>query len=181
MIRFRKMCLQDQAKILKWRTSNAVSSRMFSDVPSSSTHQTDWFQYVNSDPTKRYWVFSFGSVDLGVINLASIDRLKVSATAGYYIGDERYLSLGSIVPLYLYNHSFFDLHLNKIYGEVLISNEPILRIHKLHGFEEVGVIKNRVFKNGEYQDVVTIKLMASKWKNLTRFHRYRFQENEGNL
>ena len=60
---------------------------------------------------------------------------------------------------------FYELKLNKIYGEVLDGNNLILGIHKYHGWRNVGAYKNHVLKSGKYFDVHIIELFCIDWKN----------------
>jgi UDP-4-amino-4,6-dideoxy-N-acetyl-beta-L-altrosamine N-acetyltransferase len=170
------MQLEDQETVLKWRCSDPVAKNMFTSISHSLKDQVAWYQEVNRDASKAYWVFSFGRLQLGVINLVSIETKNQSAIAGYYIGDSRYYSLGSVIPLYLYNHAFFTLGLNKLYGYVLASNKQVLRLHDLHGYDKVGVLKEHVCKNGKFEDVIVIELMASRWRLACRYHSYLFNE-----
>jgi UDP-4-amino-4,6-dideoxy-N-acetyl-beta-L-altrosamine N-acetyltransferase len=173
MIKFRKLRAEDMPKVLRWRTSDFVASKMLTTVTDSLPLQLDWFANIDSDDTKIYWIFGIGKTDIGVINLSNIDTLNKRSTAGYYVGEPNYRNLAALIPPFIYNYAFFDLGLNKIYGDVVSDNESILRIHRLHGYDIVGIHRQHVVRYGNVLDVVVVELLASRWRSLTRFHQYK--------
>ena len=56
--------------------------------------------------------------------------------------------------------------LNKLWCEVLVSNEPVWRLHQSYGFQREALYRQHVMKTGQYQDVVGLGLLAEDWPAL---------------
>ena len=172
MFRFARLRREDMRKVLEWRTQPTVSAAMVTDVVPDYDKQLAWFDRISCDPTCRYWTILHRGQPIGVINLAEISDSHRRCNAGYYVGDLRFKQLGGMVPPYLYNHVFRRLGLNKIFGEVLATNEGILRLHDAHGYRRVGVYKDHILKGGRFIDIVAIELLAESWLGMRQYERY---------
>lgn len=172
MIRFDRLQEGYLETVMGWRVKLEVSQYMLTDVTYDLENQRRWFGSIKDSVTCRYWVISYQNIPVGLINLAAIDRVNLRCTAGYYIGEMQYRQLGAMITPYLYNYVFKEMKFQKIYGEVLSGNKNILKIHKMHGFREVGTWRDHVFKNGVFHDVVLIELLAAAWLKQKRYQRY---------
>lgn len=172
MIHFVKLKEEHLEMVLQWRIKTEVAQFMFTKVENDIENQRQWFKRISADPRYRYWVIYCGAMPIGVVNLAAIDLHHRHCTAGYYIGDLAYLSLGMIIPAYLYNHVFKVMGFRKIYGEVVSHNEKILKIHAMHGYRQVGVCRGHVCKDGQYHDVVLVELLSEAWLSQKKYQRY---------
>ena len=169
LLKFERLGEKHLNLVLGWRTSRHVEEFMFTEIEHDTKKQVVWFEQVNKDKSKAYWVIYLGKTPIGLINLSEIDHINSRCNAGFYIGEIDYLNLGGVIPIYLYNYVFTDLKLNKIYGEVVSSNERILKIHQFHGFRKVGILKEHIIKNGHKVDVIVVELLSSEWSKLSRF------------
>lgn len=157
---------------MRWRTQPEITSVMLTDIDPDLEKQKKWFARVQADPTVRYWMILWNERPVGVINLADISQQHRRCSAGYYIGELDYRQLGAVIPPYLYNHVFRDLKLNKIFGEVVAANTAVLRMHRMHGYREVGTYRQHVVKNGQLLDIVAVELLAETWLAQPRYDRY---------
>lgn len=172
VLRFAKITEEHLELILRWRTRPDIASVMISDVEPDMDEQRRWLEKISSEPAVRHWMILWNDRPIGVINLAEIDHRHKRCSAGYYIGDLDLRQLGAVIPPYLYNHVFRDLGFNKIYGEVLASNSAALRMHAMHGYRQVGTLREHIFKDGRFMDMVVIELLASTWLAQPRYRRY---------
>ena len=170
MIRLQK---KHMGLLLKWRTQANIQEVMLTEVSNSFDDQLKWFDTIIKDKTKKYWVIRFNNVLIGVVNLDKIDMLSKKCTAGFYIGEQSYSSLGAIVLPCLYNFVFKELKLKKIYGSVVSSNEKILKIHKLHGYQQVGFSEKSLLKGDKYLDIIHIELVADEWLKMRKYADYK--------
>ncbi|MDA2933561.1 UDP-4-amino-4,6-dideoxy-N-acetyl-beta-L-altrosamine N-acetyltransferase [Acidobacteria bacterium AH-259-D05] len=157
---------------MNWRVRPDVSRSMLIDVEYDLEKQLAWYRKISPEETCRYWIISFEKTPVGVINLAEIDLQNRRCNVGYYIGETRYRYLGAMVPPYFYNYIFFELNMNKIFGEVLEGNENVLKIHDLHGYRKVGVAREHVRKNDRFLDVIIVELLRKDWLKRTQYHKY---------
>lgn len=170
MIRLQKKHL---GILLKWRTQAYIQEVMLTEVSKSFDDQLKWFDTIIKDKTKKYWIIRFNNVLIGVVNLDKIDMSAKKCTAGFYIGEQSYSSLGAIVLPCLYNFVFKKLKLKKIYGSVVSSNEKILKIHRLHGYKQVGFSEKILLKGDKYLDIIHIELVADEWLKMKKYSNYK--------
>ena len=172
MIQFIKLEKEHLETVMRWRIKPEVSQYMITDVEYKLENQCRWFERIANDSTYRYWLISYQGIFIGLINLAAIDRIHLRCSAGYYIGEMEYRQLGAMIPPYLYNYVFREMKFRKIYGEVMSENKKVLQMHKMHGFRQVGVYRDHIFKNGSFHDVVLIELLSETWLEQKRYQRY---------
>ena len=160
-------------QVLKWRTNENVTKYMYTDVQYDMESQIKWFEKVSLSTTEKYWIISIKETPVGVISLNEIDYANGRTSWGYYIGDDRYQMYGGIIPPYLYNYVFYEMNLNKITAEVMEGNDNIMKIHKLHGYRDIGVFKKHVYKHDKYNDVFIMELHKDQWDLSTnKFKKY---------
>lgn len=172
MLRFVKLQEDHLEMVMGWRMKPEVTAMMLTDITPDMEKQRQWFKRVSADPRYWYWIIEYQGRPIGVFNLADLDWSHKRCNAGYYIGEHDFIQLGAIVPPYLYNYIFETLKLNKIYGEVVAYNENVLKMHRMHGYREVGVMKEHIFRHGKFQDIVIVELLAKDWLAQTKYRRF---------
>jgi UDP-4-amino-4,6-dideoxy-N-acetyl-beta-L-altrosamine N-acetyltransferase len=83
----------------------------------------------------------------------------------YYLASStvRGQGVGSFVEFWVIEQVFTTLGLNKLWCEVLVSNESVWRLHELYGFQREALYRQHVLKNGHEVDVVGMGLLARDW------------------
>ncbi len=163
MIDFIKLKEEHLEQVLKWRTKENVTKFMFTDIEYNLINQKKWFEKVSKRPTEKYWVIAIKGNLIGLLSLNNLDFANKRTSWGFYIGDDNYRMYGGIIPPYLYNYVFYHLNLNKITVEIMEGNHSVTKIHKLHGYREVGIFKNHIFKNNQFHDVYLMELLKVDW------------------
>ena len=172
MIKFITLQKEHLKMVLGWRVQPEVSQYLLTEVTYDLEKQHYWFERISKDNTCRYWIIVYQNIPIGLFNLAAVDQQNLNCSAGYYIGDLRYRQLGAMIPPYLYNYVFQKMKFRKIYGEVVAGNKNILKIHQMHGFRQVGVYKDHIFKNEQFYDIILIELLSEIWLEQKRYRRY---------
>ena len=172
MFRFTKLSKEHLETVMAWRVKPEVSEYLITDVKYNLENQRCWFKKIESDDTCKYWLIHYGDVPIGVFNLAAIDHTCQRCSAGYYIGEMDYRQLGALIPPYIYNYVFRKMKFRKIYGEVIAGNINVLKMHKLHGFREVGVYRDHFKKKGQFLDAVLIELLSEDWLKQKKYERF---------
>ncbi|WP_341279852.1 UDP-4-amino-4,6-dideoxy-N-acetyl-beta-L-altrosamine N-acetyltransferase [Paenibacillus sp. FSL H8-0537] len=172
MIEFIKLREEHLEQVLSWRIKESVTKYMFSDITYNLDNQKKWFDHISRSETDKYWIISIKGVLVGVISLNGIDYAHKRTSWGLYIGEEDYTLYGGILPPYLYYHVFHELGLHKIIAEVMEGNDNIMKIHKLHGYREVGILKEHIFKYGRFHDVHVMELMKEAWAAKSKPKKY---------
>ncbi|WP_338553361.1 UDP-4-amino-4,6-dideoxy-N-acetyl-beta-L-altrosamine N-acetyltransferase [Paenibacillus sp. KS-LC4] len=172
MLTFIKLREEHLEQVLGWRTKENVTKYMFSDIDYNLEHQKSWFHRISQSESEKYWVISIKGTLVGLISLNGIDFTHKRTSWGLYIGEEAYSMYGGIVPPYLYYHVFHELGLHKITAEVMEGNDNIMKIHKLHGYREIGVYKDHIFKYGCFHDVHVMELLKDTWAAKNKSKKY---------
>ena len=95
----------------------------------------------------------------GVTTLATVYTVPSSTTAivlGMMIGNKEYWGKGigtEVVKLGL-EFAFRNLKVHKVYLDVREDNRGAIKIYEKNGFYHEGILKEHVFKNERYYDLV---------------------------
>jgi RimJ/RimL family protein N-acetyltransferase len=95
---------------------------------------------------------------IGTMGLHGIDHKTGSATTGAQIGEGKFRGkgYGTEAKMLFLHYAFMELNLRKIRSRAFAFNERSIAYLKKTGYEVEGVMKQEVFKNGEFHDVVLL-------------------------
>lgn len=98
---------------------------------------------------------------IGVVYLTQIDWLNRSAELAIQLGvaSQRGAGLGEQAVRAALAHAFDDLNLRRIHLTVLATNARAVALYKKVGFEIEGCLRQALFKNGRYVDVLAMALL----------------------
>ena len=97
---------------------------------------------------------------IGNLYLRQINWIARNAELQIYIGepDERSKGYGKVAVVRLLAYAFRDLGLRLIYLYVLSDNSPAIRTYEKIGFKIEGELRNRVFKQGDWKDMIVMAI-----------------------
>jgi UDP-4-amino-4,6-dideoxy-N-acetyl-beta-L-altrosamine N-acetyltransferase len=164
-VRMRDVAEEDRERLLAWRNSPEVAAYMYSDHPIGRDEHDRWFDAIPSRGDRRYWIIEVNDEPVGLVNLADIDETHRRCAWAYYLASPnvRGLGVGSYVEFWAIEHVFERLGLNKLWCEVLLSNEAVWKLHEAYGFQREALFRDHVVKNGQLVDVVGLGLLARDW------------------
>jgi UDP-4-amino-4,6-dideoxy-N-acetyl-beta-L-altrosamine N-acetyltransferase len=168
---FREVNDDDAAMILEWRSSPRVSQVMATNFTSTIDEQTAWINRVRIGENYYHWLIRDNEKDVGLISINQIDHANKSCHWGFYIGDERSLGQGALLPAYLYNWLFSLPPIENIFTESFESNRQALGMHDAYGFEATPDGDRIVGDEG--RRLVAMRLTKEKWHSMVRFHRFK--------
>jgi UDP-4-amino-4,6-dideoxy-N-acetyl-beta-L-altrosamine N-acetyltransferase len=166
MIALRRINADDHERLLEWRNSNAVAKFMYSDHKIERDEHARWFQGVLNDKTNgHYWIIESGLAPVGLVNISDINLEHSRCTWAYYLAEPtaRGKGLGSAIEFAMLEYVFETLNLNKIWCEVLASNEPVIRLHERFGFQKEAKLRNHIRKKNAFVDVIGLGLLKTEW------------------
>ena len=165
-VRLRLIAPDDSGRVLAWRNSPQVAAYMYSDHQIGQDEHDRWFGSALSAADRRYWIIEADGSPVGLANLARIDLGARRCEWAYYLGEPstRGQGLGSRIEYIVLRHVFEALRLNKLWCEVLLDNEPVWKLHESFGFTREALFRQHVFKDGRFQDVVGLGMLASDWQ-----------------
>ncbi|WP_338131255.1 GNAT family N-acetyltransferase [Cohnella rhizosphaerae] len=102
---------------------------------------------------------------IGQIGLDAIDWKNRCGRIGIVIGKlERCgQGLGTEAMRLLCEYAFKELNLNRLELEVYDFNERAYRSYLKCGFVEEGRLRQKLYRNGRYADVIQMGLLRSEW------------------
>lgn len=164
----------DLEKVMKWRMAPEVTRYMYTDPKLTIDKQLEWYEKIKDSRTERYWLIVIDDVAIGVINLAEIDLKNKRCSWAYYIGDTSFRGRGIARTLEcnIYDYVFDVLGLNKLCCEVFTFNDKVISIHEKFGSEIEGTLKQHIYKNGQFHDIVSMAITKDKWTKIKSQYEY---------
>jgi UDP-4-amino-4,6-dideoxy-N-acetyl-beta-L-altrosamine N-acetyltransferase len=161
----RPMTRDDLEQVLEWRNSDRIRKAMYTDHVISWDEHLAWFRRVGQQNRSLHFIFEYRGSSIGVVNVTDLDRTNNRCVWGFYIGaTDAPKGSGSAMGFVALDHLVEKLGFRKIIGEALADNEDSIRFHKRLGFEEEGRLREHVFKDGRYVDVITLALFDRAWR-----------------
>jgi len=176
-VELRALRPEDSDRLLAWRNSPAVAPYMYSEHLISPEEHARWFAGIEGDARRAYWVIEMDGEPVGLANLYDIDRANRRCAWAYYLAEPqvRGKGVGSLVEYLMIERVFGDFGLEKLWCEVLASNEAVWKLHKSFGFEVEAHLRRHVVKGGEPQDVIGLGLLKEDWARVRPGQRERLQ------
>jgi len=102
---------------------------------------------------------------IGLIQLLNIDMKNKSGEVTTLIGEKEYWGQGLIgeARILLFEHAFLDLGLERISNKVLDFNKASLRSYEKFGSVREGILRNAVYKNGKFHDMVLFSMLREEF------------------
>lgn len=171
---------KDLQLVMGWRIRPDITKYMNTDPELTLEEQQRWYEHIKDDPTQKYWLIHVDEIPSGLMNIVNIDTVNGRCSWGYYIAnlEVRSLYLALYLEWNLYDYVFETLGLHKLCNETFVLNAQVVRLHKLCGSKEDGIMREHICKNGQYYDVSVGSILAEEWlekrKNLT-YERFVFE------
>lgn len=149
--------------VFEWRNRADVRKNMYTSHEITKEEHLSWFERINRDITKRYFIFELDNVPCGVIGFVDINTVSKSSSWAFYSGDTTVRGIGSLMEITALDYAFNEMELHKLYCEVLEFNEPVIKFHKKHGFQQEGIFKKHHFADGKFWDVHRLAIFKNDW------------------
>jgi RimJ/RimL family protein N-acetyltransferase len=164
-VQLREICREDIERINRWRNDREVIDLLgnnFLFIGSDVDEQ--WFQHYlrHRDTHVRLAILDCANQEhIGNVQLTNIHPINRSAEFSIVIGEKTYWSkgFGSEATRQMIEHGFRDRNLHRIYLTVLESNVRAIETYKKAGFAYEGTLKDAVFKNNAYHNLVSMAIV----------------------
>lgn len=166
-IMLRPMEESDTQDIVRWRNTDFVRKNfIYQKLFTAEGHQ-HWIEtMVKTGKVKQFMICPYLSANrecgnaVGSVYLRDIDPVHRKAEYGIFIGEADALGkgYGTEAAQLMLRYGFGELQLHKIMLRVLAENEGAKRSYEKAGFRQEAYLKDEVFLNGGYHDVI---LMAA--------------------
>jgi RimJ/RimL family protein N-acetyltransferase len=145
------------------------------DVNQYNEAQTEnWLRNLPAT-SKRYSVFPWANAPqtppelgpfVGLVRIDRIDSVSRNCAVGLDLVPEyRGQGLSAKVYAWLLDYLFHQLNMHMVYLEVLESNQRAQHVYERLGFHIDGRLRQRVFRNGTYEDSILMSLLRSEYES----------------
>lgn len=157
---------RDLPVLLAWRNTERIRNVMYSNHVITWQEHYEWFQRSQGEQyTNKHYVFLQGHTPLGVVNFTDITMIHKRLTWGFYIGAASApKGSGVTMATLALDKAFEEFGMHKICGEVLLDNVKSINYHERLGFVREGVLKQHIFKDNHYVDVIVFGLFYEAWQ-----------------
>ena len=149
--------LHNDFSTLKWLTDTSIVTE---------AEQIKWFQSLkNNERHRRYVARTIAdSKIVGVFRLDDIDFQNKSAQVGLDI-EKIFRQKGYATEIYdqMLKYIFNDLGMNRVSLVTLSNNIPALALYSKLGFKKEGTLRNAIFRNGKFIDLIQYGLLSEEW------------------
>lgn len=158
------LCVLDKdrhmEKCLAWINDPDINNLLTTGRwPMNRPSEEAWFDATNSDSVNLAIEKKDGTY-IGNIGFHKINPLSRTAEIGIVIGEKNEWGkgYGSAAEKMLIAHGFQRLNLFKIYAAVFEENIGSLKAAQKAGMHIEGQLKNHIYANGRYQDVICLAI-----------------------
>jgi RimJ/RimL family protein N-acetyltransferase len=146
---------------------DATLARLTDILHVSEAQQEAWFQSVSTSRTSRRYVARRREDDafVGVFRIDRIDPLNRNAYVGADVAPGlRGQGYGAEMFGYFLRYLFEQCGLHRVALVTLETNAPALSLYRKLGFVEEGRERQAIFRDGRFQDLVAMGLLADEWR-----------------
>lgn len=156
---------QDDVDCLVKLKNNKVASRLLGGNTPTYTREgiSKWVDAHNANQEELLFVVidSYTNKVIGHVGLYDIDRIAGKTEYGILLADDesRGKGYGTKCTKTMVNYAFNTLKLHKVTAEVLDENIVSKSMFTKCGFSIDGVLREHVFKNGRYYNVLAMSIL----------------------
>lgn len=166
---FRAIEDADLPIMLTWINDPEAIQYFYNDEPISLPMQKKWFEnYLKNIETDKIFIIEEKKFKtaIGMVSIYHIDWRNKKAEWGRFFLEKSFRGkgYGKEIERKIYDYCFTFLNLNKLYCEVFEFNTKVIDSHKKMGSCVEGILRQHVFKNGKYQNVVVMSILLDEYK-----------------
>lgn len=156
---------EDSKKLFEWINDREL---VYLNAPYrsiGSSHHRKWFDSVQErDDVAIFAIRDKSGRLVGTCQLVNRNPLHRSAELQIRIGDkrDRGRGYGTAAVQSLLQFAFRDWNLRRVQLYVLDGNEPALRTYEKCGFKREGVLRQAVYIDGRYRDLVVMAVLRDE-------------------
>jgi RimJ/RimL family protein N-acetyltransferase len=164
----------DISYFLKWFNDPEVIQYLELYLPMTEMYEEKYIEELGTTRAKSDAPFVIEAIEgastkpIGSCGLHEINSKDGKAIFGMGIGEKDYWSksYGTEATRLLIDYGFQQLNLHRISSSAFAFNERSIKFHKKVGFQEEGRLRQAIFKNGQYHDLMLFGILREEWKGL---------------
>ena len=161
---FRRPTLDD-VEAIKLLKNNEKAAYLLGGIHHTYTTEdiVNWINFHNNNPEEVLLVVEDTNAGklIGHVGLYKIDKIARKTEFGILIADDdsRGKGYGTKATSLMVEYAFKDLGMHKVTAEVLNENAASVAMFKKCGFTIDGCLRDDVYKNGQYYDVLCMSII----------------------
>jgi diamine N-acetyltransferase len=170
-IRLRAVEREDLPRFVAWLNDPEVTGGLSMYLPLSLADEEAWYdQTLKLPPDRHPMVIEVCLQDswlpVGDCGFNSIDHQSRSGEIGIFIGQKDLWNqgYGTEATRLLLKHGFNTLNLHRIFLRVFETNKRAIRSYDKAGFVIEGRMREAVYRDGNYVDVLLMSVLRSEWQ-----------------
>lgn len=172
MIYLREITESDLPMIHNYRNKETVDSLGSTFRFVNMETDQKWYQsYLASRDKNVRCAICMNDTDkaIGVVYIVNIDPFNRTCGAGIIIGNTEYRGkgLGKKALAMAIKHAFVDLGIQRVEGKIIESNNASRKMAAALGFKEEGIVRQSLFKNGEFHNQVQVGLLKEDFIDIS--------------
>lgn len=167
--KLREYRIDDVETVLKYINDPEIKHLMHNDVPYLLTLQDEMKWFEGRSAKKDTYSFAIETLEdgkyIGGCGINTLDWKNSVACVGIFIGDKDYWGkgYGSDAMTTLIKFIFNQMNINKINLYVYDFNKRAIKSYEKCGFQIEGVLRQEVFKNGQYHDDIVMGILRDEY------------------
>ena len=171
-IRLRAIEREDIPRFVLWMNDPEVIKYLLMNAPLSKAMEEKWFEKQLEKPVTESQILAIEAqvgdewVHIGNTGLHYMEPVTHESEFGIVIGNKDFWNkgYGREAARLILKHGFENLNLNRIYLYVVAENVRGIKAYEAAGFIKEGVLRQALYKNGKYNDIVVMSVLHSEWK-----------------
>jgi RimJ/RimL family protein N-acetyltransferase len=140
-------------------------------LPATLQDEEAWFERQRKRDDYQFAIRTAADGTLiGSCGLMEIQWQARHALLGIAVGDPSYWGrgYGSDAVRVLLRYAFMELNLNRVALEVYAYNARAIAAYRKVGFNEEGRLRQALYRDGSYHDIVAMAVLRREWAGMTR-------------
>ena len=102
---------------------------------------------------------------IGNVYLDNVDTFNQNAMFSLMIGEKNFWNkgLGTELTMLMLYYSFYSMNLKRVQSYQMKDNIGSIKVHQKCGFQQEGILRKAVFKNGELADLNVMGILKDEF------------------
>jgi len=159
--------LDDYKTTIAWRKDDQITSMLGGGkLFVSEANEKKWIEesIFDRQNIKLAVCLRDNNLHIGNVYLTGLDYINRTAESHILIGNKEFWGQGLAreALLEILRYGFYERGLNRIEAHINADNTASLRMHEKCGYKREGVLRQAIFKNGRFKDVVVMSILKEE-------------------
>ena len=165
-IYLRHITMEDTDLIIKWRNCDEVRTHfIYQELFTKEGHEKWIHSMIETGLAVQMIICKIeGDIPLGSVYIRDIDHHHRKGEYGIFIGETvaRGQGIGTAAAELMIKYAFQELSLHRLFLRVHGDNIQAIRSYEKAGFIKEAYLRDDVYINGEYKDIVLMAILNEK-------------------